>query len=99
MSSLLEVKKSRTLLAIALILVGQWFVSAHALEHGSEPHEHNGIVCSVTQNNEDDEPVPNQQRIVSDFVVNEGQYRCLPSEVLIAKNFAVGPPPTGPPPL
>ena len=97
MISLPNIKKSRTVLALTLFLIGQCFAIAHAAEHGLGPHTHNGIACLANLNNEDDGPLPSTQLVILSLVINESERFPLSDQVLHTKNLAILPPPTGPP--
>lgn len=90
--------KSRTLIALALFLIGQAFVSAHAIAYGTEPHEHNGVICLAALKDEQEGLPPSDQLVSLSVVLHESEPASLPKPALFSKNLKFKPPATGPPP-
>lgn len=83
--------------AVALFLIGQIFVAAHAIEHGTEPHKHNGVVCLTVLNEERDDLVSPIQSVAVGLVVADSNSFSQSKQVQVIKNLALRPPSTGPP--
>jgi len=84
-------------LAIALFLIGQSFSIAHATEHGSGIHDHDGVACIGILSDENDLQVPGPglsapvryaTRSIADPI---RRTRCVDAST------ALKPPATGPP--
>lgn len=97
--SLLDIYKSRTTLVLALFLIGQSFATAHAIEFGVEPHQHNGVVCLTILSDEQDGLAPPSHLVSLTLVLDELGSLSVPSQVLLPNNPAIKPPSTGPPSL
>lgn len=85
------------MLAIALLLMGQWFVPAHAIEFGTEPHEHNGVVCFTVLQSEDEHLLPSKPPVALSLVLDDAKLLYRPTQVPFTKNVSTKPPSTGPP--
>lgn len=94
---MLDTFKWRSVLTLALFLIGQSFATAHAIEYGNQPHEHNGVVCLTLLNDEPDGLEPAKQLVTQSFGLDESKPFSLPNPVLTTKNLTLKPPPTGPP--
>ncbi len=93
----LNICKSKTVFAIALFLIGQLFVSAHAIEYGNQPHEHNGTICLAILNDEPEGLLSPNQLVTPILAQNESESFPLPDQSLLTTNPAITPPSTGPP--
>ncbi len=84
-------------LGMALFLTGQVVAVAHAAEHGPDPHEHGGIVCSAILNDEQEGIVPiaclTASPVIASVFDGPRSARQAPPE----RPRSVRPPPTGPP--
>ena len=87
----------RNALAVALVLIGQMCVTAHAVELGSEPHEHNGIVCLALLSDEQDDVLPTKQCLTPRLKPTESASCSVSIQILPTKHLAIRPPSTGPP--
>ncbi|XOV82889.1 MAG: hypothetical protein ACFHXK_18780 [bacterium] len=97
MTSLRAMYKPKTVFALALFLIGQAFASAHAIEFGNQPHEHDGVVCVAILNDELDDLLATNQLVTDSCEPDQAAAFCLPPQNLFSRNFATKPPATGPP--
>jgi len=83
--------------ALALFLIGQIFVAAHAIEHGIEPHQHNGAVCLTVLNDDQEDLLPPIRLVALSIVQIEPVLLSVSNQVLFTKNLTQRPHSTGPP--
>ena len=84
-------------LAIVLFLAGQVFSVAHASEHGTEPHAHNGVVCLAVLTDEQDGLVPSANLTASTFLAWVPAAPLSTPQAPLERQHSIRPPPTGPP--
>gem|GEM_PF-2325727 len=97
MTSPLNMRRSRTAFAIALFLIGQAFVTAHAIEHGNQPHEHNGIQCLAALNDGPKDLLPANEWVAPYLFLDESESLSFLNAAPVVSHFALKPPATGPP--
>ena len=93
----LDVRKFKPALILALFLMGQIAVFGHAIEFGTEPHEHNGIACLAVLTDEQECQLSPAQWVRLSLVPSEPESFPLPNQSEVTKQLAIRPPPTGPP--
>lgn len=81
---------------ITLLLVGLLFSIAHAAEHGSGAHEHEGVVCLVILNDEQDALIP-QANLIALSATLVSDKAIATRQVSPAFQGVIRPPSTGPP--
>ena len=84
-------------LGLLLFLVGQLFSIAHAAEHGTDAHEHNGVVCVVAVSDDATGLLPEASLAVESFPRVSSLLPVLAAPVHGAAQALLLPPPTGPP--
>jgi len=84
-------------LGILLLLIGQAFSLAHASEHGSVPHDHDGVACVGVLNDEHDLLASSATPAAP--AVNATASKAIPAGriLLLKRARALQPPATGPP--
>ncbi len=85
------------MLILASVIIGQLFFAAHAIEHGTEPHEHNGVACLTVLNDELEDVLPTARVDALSFESTKSAPLPLANQFFSPKNMAVRPPSTGPP--
>ena len=87
----------RSRLGLILFLAGQAFSTAHACEHGPDPHEHEGVPCLAILGFENDDLVPAADLAAPTFGASAEQVVETARPVILARPRAFKPPATGPP--
>lgn len=94
----------RHIYRLALTFLAVWFLAAqsfslaHASEHGENPHDHDGVVCTVTVLAEDSHGLLPEQP-VTDYVLTTtaALYHAGFTSALYLKPQGRAPPPRAPP--
>jgi len=94
---MLKFCKSKSILAVALFLLGQAFLAAHGIEHGNEPHKHNGVVCFTALSDERDDLLPPAKLGALNIAPTKSVLRLPAHQFFAPKNSVLRPPSTGPP--
>ena len=93
----LDLRKSTAVFTLALLLLAQLFVAAHAVEYGNRPHEHGGVFCLAILSDEQENLPPSEQLTAGHLALDESVAPSCDTQLLFPKRPAIKPPPTGPP--
>ena len=84
-------------LGVVLFLAGQTISVVHAGEHGSHPHEHNGVACIAILTDAQEGLVPTANLIAPMFVAAASAAIPSARQAPLKRLRPIRPPPTGPP--
>ena len=82
---------------LALLVIAQLCVTAHAAEHGTGQHSHEDVVCQYGMTNDNDDVVVSPPLVLPQAVTDVRTIRPATSVGVLANYEVLLPPATGPP--